>query len=132
MKNAAQISAEHSQCANISVFLPKLNLSDLFFLVVPVFFVLVFFVLVFFLERVGLVVVSFGEVLVLRLTGVSVDADGKLMKVQKTLSVQDIFKARQDFLDNVEDGDDYDAKYILTEEGKACLDRLLEEKSVGA
>ena len=61
-----------------------------------------------------------------------VDSDGKLMKVQKTLSVQDIFKARQDFLDNVEDGDDYDAKYILTEEGKACLDRLLEEKSVGA
>lgn len=61
-----------------------------------------------------------------------VDADGKLMKVQKTLSVQDIFKARQDFLDNVEGGDDYDAKFVLTEEGKAYLEQLLEEKSVGA
>ena len=61
-----------------------------------------------------------------------VDSDGKLMKVQKTLSVQDIFKARQDFLDNVEGGDDYDAKFVLTEEGKAYLEQLLEEKSVGA
>lgn len=54
-----------------------------------------------------------------------VDVNGKLVKVKKKLSVQDIFKARQDFLDNVEDGDDYDARYVLTEEGKAYLEELL-------
>ena len=54
-----------------------------------------------------------------------VDDDGKLMKVKKKLSVQDIFKARQDFLENVEDGDDYDARYVLTEEGKAYLEELM-------
>ena len=54
-----------------------------------------------------------------------VDEDGKLMNVKKKLSVQDIFKARQDFLENVEDGDDYDARYVLTEEGKAYLEELM-------
>ncbi|MBQ9664596.1 MAG: hypothetical protein IJV40_15730 [Oscillospiraceae bacterium] len=52
------------------------------------------------------------------------DKKGKPMKVGRTLSVQDIFKARTDFLENVADGDDYDAKYVLTDEGRAYLERL--------
>ena len=54
------------------------------------------------------------------------DKKGKPMEVSRTLSVQDIFKARRDFLDNVPDGDEYDAKYVLTEEGRAFLERMAE------
>ena len=50
--------------------------------------------------------------------------DGKVQKVSTNLSVSDIRDRRQDFLDNVEDGDDYDARYVLTEEGKAYLESL--------
>ena len=50
--------------------------------------------------------------------------DGKVQKVKNSLSVSDIQDRRQDFLDNVEDGDDYDARYVLTEEGKAYLESL--------
>lgn len=50
--------------------------------------------------------------------------DGKVQKVSKKLSVSDIRDRRQDFLDNVEDGDDYDARYVLTEEGMAYLQEL--------
>ena len=46
------------------------------------------------------------------------DENGQLMNVMKRLPVQDIFKARQDFLQNVEDGDEYDARYVLTDEGR--------------
>ena len=52
--------------------------------------------------------------------------NGQLMNVMKKLPVQDIFKARQDFLQNVEDGDEYDARYVLTDEGREYLNSLLE------
>ncbi len=55
-----------------------------------------------------------------------VDENGKLMNVSKKLSVQDIFKARQAFLENVEGGDDYDVRYILTDGGREYLNKLLE------
>ena len=54
------------------------------------------------------------------------DENGELMNVMKKLPVQDIFKARQDFLQNVEDGDEYDARYVLTDEGREYLNSLLE------
>ncbi len=54
------------------------------------------------------------------------DENGQLMNVMKKLPVQDIFKARQDFLQNVEDGDEYDARYVLTDEGMEYLNSLLE------
>ena len=54
------------------------------------------------------------------------DENGQLMNVMKKLPVQDIFKARQDFLQNVEDGDEYDARYVLTDEGREYLNSLLE------
>ena len=60
----------------------------------------------------------------LEITAKIIGEDGELLKVAKKLSVQDIFKARQDFLDNVEDGDDYDARYVLTDEGKEYLRSL--------
>ena len=50
--------------------------------------------------------------------------DGELMKVERKLSVTDIHTARTDFLDNVELGDDYDARFVITEEGRKYLEKL--------
>ena len=53
------------------------------------------------------------------------DEDGETVNVSKKLSVKDIFKSRKDFLDNVEDGDDYDALYVLTDKGQAYAETLM-------
>ena len=55
------------------------------------------------------------------------DENGNPIEVQQVLSVKDIFKARKDFLDNVLDGDDFDAQYVLTEKGIASLQDEEEE-----
>jgi hypothetical protein len=52
------------------------------------------------------------------------DNDGKTMKLEKTLSVSDIMAARKDFLDYVEEGDDYDVRYVLTDKGLEYLKEL--------
>ena len=56
--------------------------------------------------------------------------DGELQKVSKKLTVADIRDARQAFLDNVEFGDEYDAKFVLTEDGKKYLEQLMDEKEM--
>lgn len=48
----------------------------------------------------------------------------KVSKASKKLTLSDIQEMRQNFLDNLED-DDYDAKYVLTDEGRAYLDQLM-------
>lgn len=53
------------------------------------------------------------------------DEHGDLMRVQRCLSASEIRECRQDFLDNVEFGDDYDAMYTLTDEGRAYAEKLL-------
>ena len=53
------------------------------------------------------------------------DENGELMRVSRKISVSEIYQCRQDFLDNVEFGDDYDAVYTLTEEGRAYAEKLL-------
>lgn len=53
--------------------------------------------------------------------------DGKLEIVHSGMNMVEIADARQDFLDNVEDGDDYDAIYTITEEGERYLDSLQSE-----
>ena len=57
----------------------------------------------------------------LDVTATILGEDGETLKVNRRLSVRDIFKARQAFLDNVEDGDDYDGYYVLTEEALSGL-----------
>ena len=57
---------------------------------------------------------------------VIIDEDDNALKVNRRLSAEDIRKARQDFLDNVEDGDDYDARLVLTDEGMKYLKKLRE------
>lgn len=51
--------------------------------------------------------------------------DGKLIEAHMDMSPEEFRQARQDFLDNVEGGDDFDKVYRLTEEGKAYVDKLM-------
>ena len=52
-----------------------------------------------------------------------IDEDGTEIKVKKKLKKADIEKARKDFLENVELGDDYDidGMFEVTEKGKEIL-----------
>ena len=67
------------------------------------------------------------EAVALEVTASLLSETGKVQKVSTKLSVSDIRDRRQDFLDNVEDGDDYDARYVLTDEGRAYLESLKED-----
>lgn len=49
---------------------------------------------------------------------------GDIIKVQKQLSPSELRKARADFLDEVVLGDDYDAEFVLTDEGLAYAEQL--------
>ena len=57
---------------------------------------------------------------------VSVDAKllqgGKLVTAHMDMTPEEFRQARQDFLDEVEAGDEYDAVYALTDEYKAYLE----------
>ena len=55
------------------------------------------------------------------------DENGELMRVSRKISISEIYKYRQDFLDNVEFGDEYDAEYTFTEEGRAYAEKLRRE-----
>ena len=58
-----------------------------------------------------------------------VGTDGETKKVSLNWSVSDIFEARKDFIDNVGD-DDYDARYVLTDEGRAYLEELRKKHGI--
>lgn len=58
-----------------------------------------------------------------------VGTDGETKKVSLNWGVSDIFQARKDFIDNVGD-DDYDAKYVLTDEGRAYLEELRKKNGI--
>ena len=58
----------------------------------------------------------------------TVDIDGVETKVERKFKFEDIMTARQDFLDNVELGDDFDAKFQVTEEGLKWLEEQLKNK----
>ena len=57
--------------------------------------------------------------------------DGKLVDAHMDMTPEEFRRARQDFLGNVEGGDEYDAVYTLTEEGKAYVERLIAEGREG-
>lgn len=50
-----------------------------------------------------------------------------IQAVGKQFTISDIHDMRQDFLDNVEDGDEYSVRYVITEEGKRYLEELKHE-----
>ena len=63
---------------------------------------------------------------------VSVDAkllqNGELITAHMDMNAEEFRKARQDFLDNVDGGDMYDAVYSLTAEGRKYADELMREE----
>ena len=63
------------------------------------------------------------------ITAYLIDDNGDVSKVSKTMKAGDIYEMRKDFLDNVEDGDDYDARYVITEEGLEFLEQLEKQRN---
>lgn len=63
------------------------------------------------------------------ITAYIIDDNGDVSKVSKTMKASDIYEMRKDFLDNVEGGDDYDARYVITEEGLEFLEQLEKQKN---
>lgn len=59
------------------------------------------------------------------------DDDGNPQKVCKVMDSEEIRQARKDFLDNVEDGDDYDAVYVITEEGERWYEEIKKHMQEG-
>ena len=51
--------------------------------------------------------------------------NGELKEAHMDMSPEEFRQARQDFCDNVEDGDDFDKVWVLTEKGKAEVDKLM-------
>ena len=82
-------------------------------------------------EEMNIILLIPKEVASITVNAVIIDADDKTLKVSRRLSVEDIRKARQDFLDNVEGGDDYDAHYVLSDEGMKYLEQLREKQMGG-
>lgn len=60
----------------------------------------------------------------LNVSAVLLKTDGKTQKVEKRMNTQELYKARQDFLDNVDFGDDYDGKFVITEKGRQFLEEM--------
>lgn len=59
----------------------------------------------------------------LTITATLLDENGNPYQVHKKMSAGDIFEARKDFLDYVEDGDNYDTCYIITDQGREWLEQ---------
>jgi len=62
----------------------------------------------------------------LTVNAIIINENGELGKVSRDLSLTDIQDARTAFLNNVDDGDDYDVVWSLTDKGKKMLDELEE------
>ena len=53
-----------------------------------------------------------------------VNDDMSIDTVERTIPMSDLLQARKDFLENVQDGDDYDAVYTLTDAAKEYLSKF--------
>lgn len=60
----------------------------------------------------------------LTLTAQYFDGDGSPVKVESVMNASDLYRARKDFLDNVEGGDDYNAVYVITDKGRRWLEEM--------
>ena len=74
------------------------------------------------LDEYNLIIKIPRESIKLEIKAVFLDDNDELTTVYKTLKLCDIQEARKDFLENVEDGDDYDARYVLTDKGREWLE----------
>ena len=56
-----------------------------------------------------------------KFTATMIADDGKLQDAEMKMNATEFRQARQDFLDNVEGGDDYDKVWVLTDKAKREL-----------
>lgn len=61
----------------------------------------------------------------LEINATTITEDDKLIKVSKQLNLEEVLKARQNFVENI--GDDWDAVYEVTEKGRQWLDLIERE-----
>lgn len=56
------------------------------------------------------------------------DDSDYLINVENRLDHDAIVQARQDFLDNVDGGDDYDGRFVITDKGREWLEQMEKNK----
>ncbi len=78
------------------------------------------------LEEINIVLRIPKEAVELKVTASLIDDEGQVMKVSTKHPASVIRKMRRAFLDNVMGGDEYDARYVLTEKGLDYLNSLQE------
>ena len=70
------------------------------------------------------------EAVAIEVTASLLSDAGELQRVSKKLTVTDIQSQRQAFLDNVDLGDEYDARFVLTPEGREYLKQMMTEQNM--
>ena len=63
------------------------------------------------------------DTVALSITATLLDDKGNPYQVQRKMTASEIFEARKDFLDNVEDGDDYNVLWAITDKGREWLEQ---------
>lgn len=63
----------------------------------------------------------------LTLTAKTIGKGDEIHEYRSEMALSDVFEARNDFLDNVECGDDYDAVYTLTEKGRQMVEAMMDD-----
>lgn len=79
-------------------------------------------------ETIGIIVRIPKNTARLQLAASFLDEDGTPQTLRRVMDVSDIRDARNDFIDNVEAGDDYDAVYVVTDKGLRWLDELEQKR----
>ena len=60
----------------------------------------------------------------LELTARYLDGDGEVRSARATYKRSDIRQMRKDFLENVDDGDEFNVRYTLTDKGREMLNQM--------
>ena len=70
------------------------------------------------------------DTVALSITATLLDDNGNPYQVHSKMTASDIFQARKDFLDHVEDGDyfDDDVRFVLTEQGREWLEQRRQDQ----
>lgn len=82
------------------------------------------------LEQYNIIVKIPVDAIKVSITAKMLNDKDEIVSVCNDMNMKDIYEARTAFLENVEDGDDFDARYVLTEKGKAYLDALRSDCNV--
>lgn len=79
------------------------------------------------LEQYNIIVKIPVDAIKISITAKMLNDKDEIVSVHTDMNMKDIYEARTAFLENVEDGDDFDAVYMLTEKGEAYAEALKKE-----